>query len=47
MTFVDEHERIYQNFAQYKKSNLLPNSFVIAPSNGIFNTDESGEWDEE
>lgn len=42
MIFVDEHERVYQSFQHYRRSNQLPSSFVIAPSRGVFNTDPKG-----
>lgn len=42
MIFVDECGRVYQNWADYKRKNILPEGVLIAPRNGIYNIDSDG-----
>ncbi|XP_036337883.1 uncharacterized protein LOC118747820 [Rhagoletis pomonella] len=43
MIFIDEHSRIYQNWQQYLKNNILPSGTMIAPSNGVYTLTEYEE----
>lgn len=43
MIFIDEHSRIYQNWQQYLKNNILPGGIMVAPSNGIYSLNENDE----
>uniref|UniRef100_A0A034WAH9 DUF4781 domain-containing protein n=1 Tax=Bactrocera dorsalis TaxID=27457 RepID=A0A034WAH9_BACDO len=45
MIFIDEHSRIYQNWQQYLKNNILPSGTMIAPSNGVYTLNENDEVD--
>lgn len=45
MIFIDEHSRIYQNWQQYLKNNILPGGIMVAPSNGIYSLNENDEVD--
>ncbi|XP_011186855.1 uncharacterized protein LOC105214879 isoform X1 [Zeugodacus cucurbitae] len=45
MIFIDEHSRIYQNWQQYLKNNILPSGTMIAPANGIYTLNENDEID--
>ncbi|XP_069968137.1 uncharacterized protein [Bactrocera oleae] len=43
MIFIDEHSRIYQNWQQYLKNNILPSGTMIAPSNGVYTLNRNDE----
>ncbi|XP_039966312.1 uncharacterized protein LOC120778536 isoform X2 [Bactrocera tryoni] len=45
MIFIDEHSRIYQNWQQFLKNNILPSGTMIAPSNGVYTLNENDEVD--
>ncbi|XP_004525632.1 uncharacterized protein LOC101452705 [Ceratitis capitata] len=45
MIFIDEHSRIYQNWNQYLKNNMLPSGTMVAPKNGVYTFNENEEVD--
>lgn len=40
MIFIDEDGRVYQNWKNYVEYNNLPDSYIVAPKNGIYNSDD-------
>ncbi|XP_059612659.1 uncharacterized protein LOC132259127 [Phlebotomus argentipes] len=42
MIFVDDHARVYSNWRDFKLTTMLPDSIIVAPTEGIYNCDEEG-----
>lgn len=38
MIFVDEYGRVYQNWEEFKTNNEYPTGYIVAPTNGVYNT---------
>uniref|UniRef100_A0A7G3B2P0 DUF4781 domain-containing protein n=1 Tax=Lutzomyia longipalpis TaxID=7200 RepID=A0A7G3B2P0_LUTLO len=42
MIFVDDHARVYSNWEDFRQSNLLPESTIVAPECGVYNCTGNG-----
>ncbi|GAB0090409.1 hypothetical protein DMENIID0001_051400 [Sergentomyia squamirostris] len=43
MIFVDDQARVYSNWSDFRDCNVLPDSIVVAPRNGIYNCDQEDQ----
>lgn len=43
MVFIDETGRVYTNWQHFMSENTYDPSIIVAPKNGIFNTDDKGK----
>lgn len=42
MMFIDEFARVYENWENFKETNKIVSSHIVAPKNGVYQTDLRG-----